>query len=134
MWWTLTREHIVESIRRSHETSPGPDGIPYKAYKKLGSYGVGFLLDVAEDLQEPHAGSAKLASFNHAILCCLPKTTSWTDPVLGDIHAAKHTRPLSILNTDNCLIANAYRILLEPVMNKWVSHMQRGFLHGRFAR
>ena len=50
--WTLTHEHIRESLKRCHETAPGPDGIPYKAYKKLGNYASSFLFDVAEDLQE----------------------------------------------------------------------------------
>ena len=32
------------------------------------------------------------------------------------------------MNTDNRLIAPAYRILLEPVANEYVSDIQRGFI------
>ena len=129
--WHITKEHVLESVRRSHETSPGPDGIPYKAFKKLGLYAVEYLFDAAEDLQEDDVNTAEIASFNHAILCCLPKVASKVDPLHGDIHQASQTRPLSVVNTDNRLIANAYRIMMEPIMNGWVSDMQQGFLEGR---
>ena len=127
--WTLEREHVLESMRRSHETAPGPDGIPYSAYKKLGNYAVEYLFDAAEDLQE--ADQSPSPCFNHAILCCLPKTAARTDPVHGNVHTPEQTRPLSIVNTDNRLVANAYRLLLEPILKDWVSEMQRGFLPGR---
>lgn len=129
--WTLTREHVAESRRRSHETSPGPDGIPYMAYRKLGSYAVACLHSSAEDLQETDCLHDLPSTFNHAILRCLPKSPSRTDGLHGDVYTPAKTRPLSIVNTDNRLIANAYRLLLEPVLNKWISEMQRGFLPGR---
>ena len=129
--WLLTRDHVLESIGRSHETTPGPDGIPYKAFKKLGKYASEYLFDAAEDLQETQSCPDQLSSFNHASLCCLPKSASHIDPVLGDIHSANLTRPLSIVNTDNRLIANAYRIMIEPIVNERVSGMQRVFLQGR---
>ena len=49
----------------------------------------------------------------------------------GEVYAPSKTRPLSIVNTDNRIIANAYRLMLEPMLNKWVSDMQRTFLHCR---
>ena len=74
---------------------------------------------------EPSSG------FNHAYLCCLPKKSSRIDPVHGAIYTPSQTRPLSIVNTDNRIIANAFRFLLEPILNKWISESQRGFLPGR---
>jgi hypothetical protein len=40
-------------------------------------------------------------------------------------------RPLSIMNTDNRLMANAVRLRVEPLLDTLVSPMQRGFLPGR---
>ncbi len=95
----MTSAHVQDSLRRSHETTPGPDGVPYGAYKVLGDYAVSFLYDVAEDMQEYGAENKVPANFNHAILCCLPKTASRTDAVHGDVYALrKHVRsPLSTL-------------------------------------
>ena len=61
---------------------------------------------------------------------CLPKTPSRTDAVQGDMYAPSKTRPLSIVNTGNRIIANAYRLMMEPIIGMWVSDMQRGFLNG----
>ena len=41
------------------------------------------------------------------------------------------TRPLNIANTDNRLLSNAVRVRLEPILDKWISPMQQGFLPGR---
>ncbi len=40
-------------------------------------------------------------------------------------------RPLSIVNTDNRLMANAVRLRAEPLLAKAISPAQRGFLPGR---
>ena len=127
----LTSAHVQDSLRRSHETTPGPDWVPHGAYKVLGDYAASFLYDVAEDMQEYGAENKVPANFNHAILCCLQKTASRTGAVHGDVYAPSKTRPLSIVNTDNRIIANAYRLMMEPIIGMWVSDMQRGFLNGR---
>ena len=59
------------------------------------------------------------------------KKRSGTHEALGDYYEAPSTRPLSIVNTDNRLLANAARIRWEPILSKWVSAPQRGFLKGR---
>ena len=129
--WDLTKNHVLESMRRAHATSPGRDGFPYKACHKLGKYAAEFLLDAAEDLQEPSGCPSELTSFNHALLCCHPKSSKTHDIVHGDFYGANGTRPLAIVNTDNRLLANAYRLMPEPTLNTWGSEMQRGFRQGR---
>ena len=90
--YILTNDHILEAVRRSHETAPGPDGIPYRAYKKLGNYAAQFLLDAAEDLQDIDACPSDLASFNHALPRCLPKSPSRNDPEVWEVFAPHKTR------------------------------------------
>ena len=70
--WQLCDTHVQKAIEVSHSTAPGLDGIPYKAYKKLGKHAATFLFDVAEDLQEDGVQGIPTEAFNHAILCCLP--------------------------------------------------------------
>ena len=69
--------------------------------------------------------------FNAAFLCCLPKKPYFTDPRLGPVFTAEGTRPLSIVNTDNRLIASFFRIHLEGIFSRWISAAQRGFIRGR---
>ena len=50
---------------------------------------------------------------------------------MGDFYTASDTRPLAIVNTDNRIIASSLGLAWEPIFNKWVSKLQRGFLRGR---
>jgi hypothetical protein len=69
--------------------------------------------------------------FNLGILCCLPKKTTGVDEDVGEFYEAPATRPLSLVNTDNRILASAARIRWEPTFSLWVSKLQRGFLKGR---
>ena len=139
--WRIRRCDVKSAIIRSGNTMPGPDGIPYLAWRRLGKLGVEVLYVSAEALMQGdacmklcHAASGSHGDshdFNLGILCCPPKKVTGSDPNVGDYHDASATRPLSIVNTDNRIIANAARIRWEPVFGQWVSHMQRGFLKGR---
>ena len=139
--WRVRREDVAEAIANTKNTMPGPDRIPYMAWKALGDLGIDTLFEAASALQEPGAteflrgcsGEVETDEheFNLAILCCLPKKPTGTDPEIGQYFAAEATRPLAIVNTDNRLIASAFRIRWEPALEPWVSHMQRGFLKGR---
>ena len=70
-------------------------------------------------------------SYNLGLLCCLPKKPSGHSADGSPYYTADHTRPLSIVNCDNRLVASAMRIRWEGVLDKWVSDFQRGFLPGR---
>ena len=59
------------------------------------------------------------------------KKPSGSDPIVGDYYLPSATRPLSLVNTDNRLIASALRIAIEPAVEMVISSMQRGFLRGR---
>ena len=50
---------------------------------------------------------------------------------MGDYFLPGDTRPLNISNVDNRLLASAARLAWEPILEQWVSQMQRGFLKGR---
>ena len=99
--WSLRREHIAKAIEVARESSPGPDGVPYKAWKVLGDLGVDVLFAAATRMQRADSLQHLPQDFNLAFLCCLPKKPSGSDAAWGDFFDAKNTRPLSIGNTDN---------------------------------
>ena len=140
--WLIKRKHIARAIKISGSSAPGVDKIPYVIWRSLGELGVTVLYDVALELQ--YENSATLLGmaygtaaeggkhdFNLGVLCCLPKKIAGAHAGMGDYYGASDTRPLSIVNTDNRLIASAMRLAWEPILSKWISSMQRGFLKGR---
>ena len=140
--WRLRRDDIAEAIKSASKSMPGPDGVPYQAWRALGPIGVELLFEAAEALESTDCGRLLQEaesvpdelghSFNLGLLCCLPqKKPTGLDPILGEFYAPANTRPLAIVNTDNRLIASACRFRWEAIFNKWVSGSQRGFLHGR---
>ena len=48
-----------------------------------------------------------------------------------DFFDPSDTRPLSIVNSDNRIMASAVRLVIEPIMDAAVSDGQQGFLAGR---
>ena len=100
------------------------------AYKALIEIAVTLIHDIAANLTSANP-FPQPDNFNYAYLFCLPKKASFIDAVLGAVFAPSKTRPLSIVNTDNRIIAGAFRLVLEPIFNEWISESQRGFLSGR---
>ena len=129
--WQLRLSHVVEAIRTSGDSSPGPDGIPYRAWRKLEDFVAPILYDAALSMQESSTIDELPPGFNHSHLCCLPKKPAGTHPAFGEFYTAAKTRPMSLINTDNRLLASSYRSLLEPLADAVVPPMQRGFLRGR---
>jgi len=96
-------------------------------------------LNVANELEEDHAEIDAYADesteggydFNLGTLVCLPKTPTGEDVELGVYHAPADTRPLSIVNCDNRLVASAMVSRWEIHISRFVSLRQQGFLKGR---
>ena len=130
--WELKHEHVAQAIDGARDSSsPGPDGIPFSAWKKLKGVAVQTLLKAAKFLGTDDSLKYLASDFNHAFLTCLPKKASGYDDDGRAYFEPGATRPLSVVNTDNRLIASAYKKVIEPLANEWVSSMQQGFLEGR---
>ena len=69
--------------------------------------------------------------FNIAFLSCIGKKPIFCEDDSTPVYEPKGTRPLSIVNSDNRLMANALRLKMAPTIEKWVSKAQRGFLTDR---
>eukprot|EP00974_Lingulodinium_polyedra_P110353 10674142-Lingulodinium_polyedra.AAC.1 len=69
--------------------------------------------------------------FNGSLMYFLPKKFTGVTDAGGGICELDNVRPLSVTNADNRIIANAVRILMEPVVGPGVAEEQRGFIGGR---
>ena len=59
--------------------------------------------------------------FNVGNMVFLSKKPCGTHPVFGELYSAGDVRPLVIVNTDNRIIANVYRMQWEPILDSWIS-------------
>ena len=140
--WEVTHQDIEQALEISSNTKPGPDSIPYGAWRALGKLAVDILYDVTSTLSQASAPDLLREAyedettdgqhdFNLSTLICLPKKPTGHDDEAGTYFSPGNTRPLSIVNTDNRLIANAARLRWESILDKWISSNQQGFLPGR---
>ena len=72
----LLREHMAQAFAQSNDSCPGPDGIPYGAWRALGDRAIDVLFDAALDLANPdnhvHVDTER-PDFNLSTLLFLPK-------------------------------------------------------------
>jgi len=144
--WRVTRKAVKTAIHCAKNSMPGPDGIPSGAYKQLCTskckVAEDILFDVAvalgsgdfkQHLNEAYSDRSisQTHDFNLSLLCCLPKKPYGSDPEAGDYYRGEDTRPLALVNVDNRIIASAARHTWEPLLNKYISKAQQGFLKGR---
>ena len=141
--WAPTRKDMKKAMRLAGNSSPGPDGIPFSAWRALGETGLNTLHDVAcalrrdgattllEDAYFDQPGEER-HQYNVSNLVCLPKSPSVDDHgAMGTYYQPKDTRPLAIVNCDNRLVASAARWRWEEHVGKFVKDRQQGFLTQR---
>ena len=124
----LTDEHVKLALKNSNNSAPGPDGIPYSAYRKC-TLSADILCACARGLLSSRVRAP--GGFHAAKLCCFPKKPVRQDPDLGDLYSPDSTRLLSIVNTDNRLIAAAGKFALEAEFAQHITVAQQGFVKDR---
>ena len=85
---------ITQAIRLTSSSAPGPDGIPFDAYKHC-CVSSPILQDIGQYLFEQGELSTLLVDFNPSILTCLPeKNNRRNSPHLrGLLHVREHAPP-----------------------------------------
>ena len=140
--WNVDRQDIERAVKMASKSAPGPDKLPCKVWSQLGSIGIDTLWAAAQALSCDDAenllrdaywdeSDGNGHDFNLGTLVCLPKKPAGTLEEVGDYFTPEGNRPLSIVNTDNRIIANAARLKWEPILGAWSSKMQQGFIKGR---
>ena len=126
----LIAGNMTAALKGCGRSAPGPDGIPYEAYRNY-LPAKGILHDVLGHMMENKSVNSIPPDFNYSRMTCLPKKPSGHDAELGDYYSPENTRPLSIVNTDNRLLAAALKFSLHDYLENWISEAQQGFLTGR---
>ena len=134
--WRIRMKDVAEAVRIAGESAPGPDGLHYETWKDMGEYGLNVLWAALQDLMHPNSAHildeayADEADcfFNLGFLCCLPKQATGSTEDGANIYTPENTRPLSIVDTANRILANSARLRWERLLEAWLSPEQRGFL------
>ena len=132
--WMPSRGDVRKALERSGSSTPGPDGIPASAWRALGPLAEKVLHEALSAMSGPgglELLEAEYNSFNEALLFFIPKKVSGFDDAVGEYYDPEHTRPITVTNFDNRILASAVRFRIEPLLAKWVSPKQRGFIGGR---
>ena len=112
-------EEIAKAIRTAGNSCAGPDGIPFICYKAVAVPAATVLLGVVQALA---AGVPPPSGYNYGLLFLLPKKGTLLP---------SDTRPISVTNADNRLVAKAVVSALEPYLGQVLHGAQQGFLRGR---
>jgi hypothetical protein len=112
-------ELVDRAIAGSNDSTPGPDGIPFAAYRALPEICAPFLLEIIIDCAQ---GGSPPAGFNHGRLFLIPK---------DDSYKVLSTRPIVVNNSDNRLVAKVMAAVMTPAAQFIIHPSQKGFVEGR---
>ena len=117
----VSLELVQKAIHMAPATSPGPDGVPFSAFKACLELASPILLEVCKFLGVKR-GDAAMGNFNEAILFLLPKK---------DTLEVDDTRPISVNNAGNRIVARTLFLAVAGASQKLIGDYQRMFLPGR---
>ena len=125
--WELEEDEFLKVINATGDTTPGPDGIPYAAWRGAPREVQRILFRCYLRWME---GDPVPSDFNFAFLALIPKGSQEEDSRLI-ARTPEDTRPLSLSNSDCKILANALKATMEDAVGRWAIKAQRGFLKGR---
>ena len=117
----INLELVEKAIHMAPSTSPGPDGIPFSAYKANIELAAPVILDVCNFLSS-RQNAETIGDFNFANLFLLPKK---------DTLEVEDTRPISVNNAGNRLVARVLFLAVVDTTQHLIGHYQKMFLPGR---
>lgn len=115
----VTIDDVIAEVARPKSTCPGPNGVPFLAYAVLCDIAAPILHRVITHLMQ---GLPPKHGFNWCTAFFKPKDST---------HKARATRPIAASNTNNRIIANVIRRILEPHVLPVLNKRQVGFVRGR---
>ena len=138
--WHILRQHVEEAIKEAPNSTPGPDGVPFGAWKRLGTLGTDVLFralleltaeDRPADWQEFMGEDGATDGFNVSSMVFIPKAATTTTADGGKGFGPGDVRPINICNADNRILATAVRKAVEQKLTIKVAGEQRGFVGQR---
>lgn len=94
--WAISLLHVDQVLNSLPSSSPGPNGIPFHAYRRLYILALPIFHALLTDLVSP-TGHTPPADFNQALLYLLPKKPSSVSAALGPAYTPKNARPSASL-------------------------------------
>ena len=114
-----TLADVERTITRSNDSATGPDGIPFAAWRAVAPLAAPLLFSALQALLR---GQLPPPGFNLGVLFLIPKKLTG---LVAD------TRPISVTNTDNRLLASVMASAIMPAIDELVCPAQHGFLAGK---
>jgi hypothetical protein len=125
--WRIDRTLFGELVARPRDGAPGPDGLPYAAWRCAGPAFSDILYEAYEAFMD---GGALPDDFNECLLVFIPKGDEPGDR--GTVARSPDlVRPISLSNTASKFFALAVNRPLAEVARVTVHPRQRGFVGGR---
>ena len=124
-----TTEEAETVIKNVADSTAGPDGISSAMYTALLGLAPGIFLELVNGMID---GTERVSEeFNFAIMCCIPKTSGELTSDGIAAHTADATRPISVVDAANRMLAAMFKVALERCVGSRISTMQRGVLTDR---
>ena len=114
-----TLENVETYIKKTKNSAPGPDGIPFSFYRELIDTTAPVLLSFVIKMS---LGTRPPKEFNYGGLCIFPKDGSST---------VDRTRPITLNNTSNRIVAGVVADCIMPALDAIIETRQKGFIRGR---
>jgi ribonuclease HI/exonuclease III len=112
-----TLDSVRSAILRTRNTSPGPDGVPFAAWRSVPDLAAPVLFGALSLMK----GDLPPKGFNFGLLFLIPKKNT---------HLVSDTRPLSVTNTDNRILARVMAGSIMKSVKNLINPAQKGFLSG----
>jgi hypothetical protein len=121
-----SRNDVEKAIREATDSACGPDGIPFCVFKRNESLAAELLHEVADAMLD--GTSHPDDDFNLAYMICFPKEAEGAMNDGTPFFNPGGTRPISIVDASNRLLASFFRITLEKCVAGRIADAQRGFI------
>lgn len=121
---------VFRATQQARDSAPGPDGLPYSAWRATGRAGAIVLHDMLRALA---LGAKVHRSMTAALSAFLPKPgAGHAGPARsGEAMQPGDTRPIALKNIDTMILAPTSARALRHDLDEWINEPQRGFMTGR---
>eukprot|EP00959_Pyramimonas_sp_CCMP1952_P069229 1444835-Pyramimonas_sp.AAC.1 len=125
--WIADRASLAQLVSKKKDTAPGPDGVPYSAWRVAGDIAIDTLHEAFLHLMSGNPQAPQ--QLNYCRAAFLPKGTIENGG--AETRDAAHARMLSLSNSDNKILSSLVARPLNFVAADIVDGSQRGFVAGR---
>jgi exonuclease III len=128
--WAISHDSIDDAILKTGSSAPGPDGVPYGAWRSAPRCCREPLFDLIDTLFTSADDHELPVHFNESNMVFIPKGDDPNDQNIVE-RGPGDLRPLNLSNTDNKLVALVINGRLASLCQMTVAEQQRGFVAGR---